>query len=124
MLIMCCGQKRATLTNHASPSLRKIQSFTPAPADVRLRTGAAFDTQQHTAPRSSPVPIAAISTTQSDSAGLPDNSSYLQYKEQSSIRVRGMASGRIYEFSGVQPVCAVDERDAAALLQTRLFRRA
>jgi len=62
--------------------------------------------------------------TQSDSAVLSDGSVYLQYKERSSIRVRGMASGRVYEFSSAQPVRAVDERDAAALLQTRLFGRA
>jgi hypothetical protein len=30
----------------------------------------------------------------------------------------------VYYFSGAQPLQAVDERDAAALLQTRFFRRA
>ena len=121
---MCCGQKRATLTNPPLPSPRKIQSFSTPSADVRLRAGTAFDVQQHTAPRSSPAPLAAPSMTQQDSDVLPDGCVYLQYKERSSIRVRGMASGRVYEFSSAKPVRAVDERDAAALLQTRFFYRA
>jgi len=95
-----------------------------ASADVRLRARTAFDAQQQTAPRSSPPPAAAPSTPQTDPAALADGFVYLQYNERSSIRVRGMASGRVYEFSAEQPVRAVDERDSAALLQTRLFRRA
>ena len=35
-----------------------------------------------------------------------------------------MATGRVYVFSGSQAVQTVDERDVAALLQTRYFRRA
>ena len=58
-----------------------------------------------------------------DSPVPNDTSAYLQYREQSPVRVRGLATGRFYQFSGTQSVQAVDERDAAALLQTRLFRR-
>ncbi len=58
-----------------------------------------------------------------DSSTANDTSVYLQYGEQSPIRVRGLATGRVYQFSGQQPVQAVDERDAPALLQTRLFHR-
>lgn len=61
--------------------------------------------------------------TLADSPALNDRSVYLQYREQSPIQVRGLATGRVYQFSDKQPVHAVDERDAAALLQTRLFRR-
>lgn len=103
---------------------RKTQSFNTAPTEVRLRTGTAFDAQQRTAPRSSPAPVAAPSITPSDSAVPSAGSVCLQYKEPSPIRVRGMATGRVYEFSGAQPVGTVDERDALALLQTRLFLRA
>ncbi len=53
--------------------------------------------------------------------GPPERSVYLQYGAQAAIRVRGLATGRVYEFSSTQRVQAVDERDAAALLQTRLF---
>ena len=35
-----------------------------------------------------------------------------------------MSTGRFYEFSGAQLVQSVDSRDAAALLNTQLFRRA
>jgi hypothetical protein len=56
-----------------------------------------------------------------DSPVPSDASVYLQYKEQSPIQVRGLATGRVYQFSGKQPVQAVDERDAPPLVQTRLF---
>jgi hypothetical protein len=62
--------------------------------------------------------------TPPDSPALNEASVYLQYREHSPIRVRGLATGRVYQFSGRQTVQPVDERDASALLQTRLFRRA
>ena len=37
--------------------------------------------------------------------------------------VRGPVSGRLYQFSKQQPVQAVDARDAASILRTRLFRQ-
>ena len=48
----------------------------------------------------------------------------VRYVENSPIRVRGLVSGMSYEFSGSRPVQQVDSRDAASLLNTRLFRRA
>jgi len=48
----------------------------------------------------------------------------VRYLEQSPIRVRGLYSGRFYEFSGQHPVQGVEVRDAASLLGTRFFRRA
>ena len=39
------------------------------------------------------------------------------------MNVRGPATGRLYQFSKLQPMQAVDARDAAAILRTRLFRR-
>jgi len=49
---------------------------------------------------------------------------HLRYTEASPIQVRGPATGMTYQFSGAQPLQAVDSRDAAALLDTRFFRRA
>jgi len=48
----------------------------------------------------------------------------LRYMESAAIQVRGSITGRLYRFSAAQPLQAVDARDAAALLGTRLFRRA
>jgi len=48
---------------------------------------------------------------------------HLRYTESSPIHVRGPITGKTYQFSGTQPVQAVDKRDAASLLQTRFFRR-
>jgi hypothetical protein len=48
----------------------------------------------------------------------------IRYLGDASIRVRGLASGRSYEFSEVQAVQNVDTRDASSLLSTRFFRRA
>ena len=46
------------------------------------------------------------------------------YLGDAPIRVRGLATGRSYEFSGVQLIQNVDSRDASSLLSTRFFRRA
>jgi len=48
----------------------------------------------------------------------------LRYSETSPIQVRGPVTGRIYQFSGAQPLRPVDARDADAMLRTRFFRRA
>jgi hypothetical protein len=48
----------------------------------------------------------------------------VRYLETSPIRVRGLATGRSYEFSGSRPIQQVDARDASSLLNTRFFRRA
>jgi hypothetical protein len=46
----------------------------------------------------------------------------IRYLENSPVLVRGPATGRQYQFSGAAPVQAVEQRDAQALLRTRLFR--
>ena len=47
----------------------------------------------------------------------------LLYLQPSPIQLRGIATGRLYQFSRSQPVQAVDQRDATAFLRTpRLFR--
>jgi hypothetical protein len=45
----------------------------------------------------------------------------LRYTETSPILVKGPATGRQYQFSGSNPIQAVDARDVAALLRTRFF---
>ena len=122
---MCCGQKRAVLITNPSPTPREIPNFRRGTsAEVGLRAAYAPVAPQHAAHGSSPGPLAAPAMKLPDSPAHNDKSVYLQYGEQSPIQVRGLATGHVYEFSGNQPVQAVDERDAAALLQTRLFRRA
>jgi len=41
-----------------------------------------------------------------------------------SASVRGSVTGQLYQFSRLEPVQAVDSRDAMPMLRTRLFRRA
>lgn len=48
----------------------------------------------------------------------------LRYAGAAAIVVRGPATGRSYNFSQVEPVRAVDPRDALVLLGTRYFRQA
>jgi hypothetical protein len=48
----------------------------------------------------------------------------ISYLEKAPLRVRGLTTGRTYEFSAADPVCEVDLQDASALLNTRFFRRA
>ena len=55
-------------------------------------------------------------------AGSPNSALNLLYSGQIPMRVRGTATGSVYQFSPVQPVQAVDPRDAQVLLASRLFR--
>jgi hypothetical protein len=49
----------------------------------------------------------------------------LFYLQRSPIQLRGMFSGKMYQFSASRPIQPVDMRDAAAFLRTpRLFRPA
>ena len=120
---MCCGQKRAALTTHPSPAPREIPNLRRGTsAETGLRAAFASAPRQAVqGPR--PTASAAPAITPPNPPVPKDTSVYVQYREQSPIQVRGLATGRVYQFSGTQPVQAVDERDASALLQTRLFRR-
>jgi hypothetical protein len=121
---MCCGQKRATLTTPPSPAAREIPNFRRnTSAEVGFHAAYAPVAPQHAPQASPPAPPVARAMAPPESPGPNDASVYLQYREQPLIRVRGLATGRVYEFSGKKLVQAVDERDAAALLQTRLFQR-
>ena len=125
---MCCGQNRAKLTGHQAlrpttiPSFRRStpSSAVPRPASKLSAVLPAEPSSVLLAANSSKMTLQNLATPVTlDRTSVP-----LQYKEQSPIRVRGMATGRVYVFSGSQPVQTVDERDVAALLQTRYFRRA
>ncbi len=67
------------------------------------------------------APPAAPASSVSPAA---ESSVRLQYKDQSPVHVRGLATGLSYSFSGAQPLQDVDPRDVPSLLQTRFFRRA
>jgi hypothetical protein len=47
----------------------------------------------------------------------------LLYRGYATVNVLGPVSGQLYRFSRQKPVNTIDERDAAPILQTRLFRR-
>ena len=100
----CCGQKRAALRSAPLPTVTR-----PSP---NLRTAT-----------SQPSIAGRQLTVHTQSAQpLPSHSSVaLRYTETSPILVRGPASGRHYQFSGSNPVQAVDARDVAALLRTGFF---
>jgi hypothetical protein len=102
----CCGQKRA--------------AFTSAPAAAVTRPSQ----NQPAATSQPPIPGQQVAAHTQSAQPLPANSSVaLRYTETSPILVRGPASGRHYQFSGSNPVQAVDGRDVAALLRTAFFRR-
>lgn len=94
----CCGQKRAVLRN-TPPTITPVVT-PPAPTKPPLRHPGQL-------PPGGAAPFLVA----------------VRYLESSPILVRGVASGRQYEFSGAQPVQAVDASDAEALLRTRFFRR-
>ena|SRR6516162_1686965 len=125
---MCCGQKRAELrtspatTRPKSPSRSILsstgsqtvrrQGFSPSPAQ------AAPGATQAEAPQGGRSIAAQFAP-----ASIPSLSVMVRYVEVSPIRVQGLRTGRTYEFSGQQPIQAVDANDAASLLATRFFRR-
>jgi hypothetical protein len=76
---------------------------------------------QNSAGNSSPDRTAQTEAGQSSANPVPEVS--LFYLRQSPIQLRGLYSGRMYQFSPSQPIQPVDQRDATAFLRTpRLFR--
>ena len=98
---MCCGQKRATLTQGNTS-----RTSQPAPQ--------------------APSPPAALPKNNARNGGAPAAASSvaLRYLQTSPIRVRGSVTGNQYEFSAASPVSAVDVRDTEALLRARFFAKA
>jgi hypothetical protein len=99
----CCGQKRAALRAAASPHQAPSLPAASAPPGRDL------------------APLIAVSGP----AGAPQRllpAIALRYLAGASIALRGAVTGRLYEFSRVRAVQAVDAQDAAQLLRTSFFR--
>jgi hypothetical protein len=110
----CCGQKRTALKPAQTPARR-----TPP-----LGTMAAPATAQPPPP--APVAAAPGPARAAHVAPAPARPAHgevwIRYSELSAVRVRGTATGRVYEFSAAAPAQAVDRRDAPALLASGFFR--
>jgi len=108
---MCCGSRRsawrsASARSRASPPTR------PMPQGVADRAGISGAI--------GPDPVAPAGDV---SAGPPFATVAVRYMETAAIRVQGPITGRHYDFSGAQPVQAVDFRDAAIFTRSSPFRR-
>ena len=91
----CCGQGRAALRAAAtSAAVRPDISRATAPAH-----------------RNSSPPT-----------GRPPAATVLRYLGGKQVRIRGMVSGRMYEFTGGERT-AVEPRDAPTMVRTGLFTR-
>jgi hypothetical protein len=104
---MCCGHRRSEWLSSQAP-MRSIQrSALTEPGKTAIR------------------PSAAAATPNSTGNSQITTSSFIKIRsvEASPLRVRGLFTGRSYEFTSSQPVQSVDTRDAASLLNTRYFRR-
>ncbi len=51
------------------------------------------------------------------------NAVKLLYRGQFSVQIRGAVTGKSYQFPKSSPIQFVDPRDAASLMQTRMFRQ-
>src|SRR6266540_552582 len=96
----CCGQQRTMLANRArstaTPSAPTLPISPPRTAS----------------PAPAIPPMGAMGMVS------------LRYVARARVLVSGPVSGHGYEFSGAEPVRAVDGRDAEALLRTGYFRPA
>ena len=123
---MCCGQKRTVLRNSqtqwTTPSVQQYGSGNSEAEAARSHTPMAPTTQKTSPQRAANLQTRSIQA-QVATATSTYSSISVRYLEKSPIRVRGMASGMSYEFSGSRPVQQVDTRDAPPLLNTRFFRR-
>ncbi|CAM3960702.1 hypothetical protein [Roseateles saccharophilus] len=63
-------------------------------------------------------------TPERPAAGPAERRVLVRYRASSPVVVRGVASGRLYEFDAGRPTLYVSEGDAAALLRSRWFIRA
>ena len=106
---MCCGQKRLALRSHSIPAIpsNPIRPQATQSASRPVSPGSARISVP--APRTA-APVQYLSTPAT-----------LQYLKSSPIRVRGLVSGRHYEFSNSRPSQSVDRRDLPGLLRTGLF---
>ena len=121
---MCCGQKRSSLQQSPLPSTRQN-----VPKVVSGNSHAQTLRNQPSMPvrvgSTSPESANSLSASIGPRAAAPTSHFLgLRYVDNSPIRVRGLVTGKCYEFSGARAVQEVDLRDASSLLNTRFFRRA
>jgi len=70
------------------------------------------------------TPLATGTTTPArPAAGPAERRVLVHYRASAPVVVRGVASGRLYEFDAARPTLYVAEGDAAALLRSRWFER-
>lgn len=62
-------------------------------------------------------------TPERPAAGPAERRVLVHYRAGAPVVVRGVASGRLYEFDAARPTLYVAEGDAAALLRSRWFER-
>lgn len=58
-----------------------------------------------------------------DMAGSAERRVLVHYRATAPVAVRGVASGRLYEFDANQPTLYVAEGDAVVLLRSKWFER-
>jgi hypothetical protein len=125
---MCCGQNRTALRNSQSQvTTRTVPQYNSGNSQVQaVRTQLPSRSASPTASPRPPVstPSGSDQRQAPTPVSTPQPTINVRYLERSPIRVRGLVSGRSYEFSGTAPVQPVDARDATSFLNTRFFRRA
>lgn len=107
---MCCGKRRSAWLS-ASAAQRAVHSV---PAARQSASNAV---------RPGPSGGSRVAQTQGVSAHTPCCAVMLEYLEVAPIRVWGPVTGQPYDFSGAQPLHAMDARDAVTLARSGLFRR-
>ena len=125
---MCCGQKRSELRNgQTQRTAWTVPRYVPGNswAEVVRTQPSAPSAMQAVSPYRPANPQTGSIQLQPRTRNSTSHASIsVRYLENSPIRVRGLVSGMLYEFSGSREVQQVDARDATSLLKTRFFRRA
>ena len=121
---MCCGQKRSVIKRslnlavpRSAPSSSGVQSI---PANARAQPSGQRGPQTTLSGPSGQIARAPVVLAVSSFRPRMN----IRYLGSSPIRLKGSVSGRYYQFSVACPVQPLDSRDAASLLNTRVFRRA
>ncbi len=135
---MCCGQKRALVTSPSQP--RPIPRPMPRPMPRQAGTlgpqlgssrppvagnsgtGRVAPALAGGATAYAAAPGREQATTASPPAPRPGDIA-VRYLRATPVRVRGLITGRSYEFSETQRLAQVDPKDVPGLLSTELFRR-
>ena len=71
--------------------------------------------------RSKVMPIAQPQFVPASKLPLSQPTINLMYRGETAMQIRGVVTGKIYQFSPVCPVQPIDRRDAAFITQTRLL---